>query len=681
VNRLAAESSLYLRQHGDNPVDWYPWGEDAFQKARAEDRPVLLSIGYSSCHWCHVMAHESFEDEATASVMNDLFVNVKVDREERPDVDALYMQATLALHGHGGWPMTVFLTPERKPFYAGTYFPPQPRGGLPGFVDLCRAVAEAYSERRADVVSQADQVIARLDEVSSQAPVDSDIDPRAVDDAMVGLARQHDPANGGFGSAPKFPPSLTLEFLLRRAWADPDSPHAREIAELTLARMAAGGIYDQLGGGFHRYAVDAIWLVPHFEKMLYDNALLARAYALADRVTGNAAHRRVATETLDYLLREMRRDDGAFAAAQDADSPGGEGAYFVWTPADLARVLSPEEAAAAALRFGVSDQGNFEGGASILHLALPLDEVSRRVGEEAGPLLASARRKLLEERATRAAPARDDKAITSWNAMAVAAFADAGLFFDRADYLDVARHTAAFLLDNLIVDGRLHRVHDRQRARHLGQLDDHADLCHALLVLYEATFEPRWLSAARDIASAIIDLFAEDGGFRYVGRDGEQLVAQTRDLEDNPTPAGNSQAAWAFLRLARLTGESELEDRALSALRLVSDSVGTFPHAFGTALTALDFVLSKPREVAVVGDPVDPRFVELVATARAHVGPAAVIAAAASGDTAAAAAAPLLADRPLVDDSPTAYICRDFACELPLTSPELLEELLTRPSR
>ncbi len=681
VNRLAAESSLYLRQHRENPVDWYPWGDEAFERARAEDRPVLLSVGYSSCHWCHVMAHESFEDADTAAVMNELFVNVKVDREERPDVDSLYMQATLALHGHGGWPMTVFLTPERKPFYAGTYFPPQPRGGLPGFVDLCRAVAEAYRERRDDVVAQADQVIARLDEVAAGAAPDGEIDPRVIDDAMVGLARHHDAVNGGFGGAPKFPPSLTLEFLLRRAWAEPDSPHAREIAELTLARMAAGGIYDQLGGGFHRYAVDGIWLVPHFEKMLYDNALLARAYALADRVTGNAAHRRVATETLDYLLREMRRPDGAFAAAQDADSPGGEGAYFVWTPAELARILSPEEAAAASLRFGVTDQGNFEGGATVLHLSLPLEEVSRRIGEDPGPLLASARRKLLEARAGRAAPARDDKAITSWNAMAVAAFADAGLMLDRADYTDVARETAAFLLDNLIVDGRLRRVHDGERAQHLGQLDDHADLCHALLVLYEATFEPRWLSAAREIAASIIDLFGEEGGFRYVGRDGEQLVAQTRDLEDNPTPAGNSQAAWAFLRLARLTGESELEDRALAALRLVSESVGTYPHAFGTALTALDFWLSHPREVAVVGDAADPRFGQLIATARAHAGPAAVIAACAPGDETAISAAPLLADRSLIDDAPTAYICRDFACELPLTSPDLLEELLTRPSR
>jgi uncharacterized protein YyaL (SSP411 family) len=641
---------------------------------------VLLSVGYSSCHWCHVMAHESFEDEGTAAVMNELFVNVKVDREERPDIDGLYMQATLALHGHGGWPMTVFLTPEGKPFYAGTYFPPQARGGLPGFVDLCRAVAEAYHDRRSDVVAQADQVIARLNEVASQSS-EGEIDPRVVDSAMVGLARQHDPVNGGFGSAPKFPPSLTLEFLLRRAWADPNSPHAREIAELTLARMAAGGIYDQLGGGFHRYAVDAIWLVPHFEKMLYDNALLARTYTLADRVTGNIAHRRIATETLDYLLREMRRPDGAFAAAQDADSPGGEGAYFVWTPADLARLLSPEEAAAAQLRFGVTDQGNFEGGATVLHLALPLEDVSRRIGEDASPLLASARRKLLEARATREAPARDDKAITSWNAMAVAAFADAGLVFDRSDYLDVARETAAFLLDNLVVDGRLRRVHDGGRAQHLGQLDDHADLCHALLVLYEATFEPSWLAAARDIAAAMVDLFGEDDGFRYVGRDGEQLVAQTRDLEDNPTPAGNSQAAWALLRLARLTGESDLDDRAQRALRSVSDKVGAFPHAFGTALTALDFSLSQPREIAVVGDLTDPRFEELIATARAHAGPAVVIAAGAPGDEAAIGAAPLLAERPQIDDSPTAYICKDFACELPLTSPDLLEELLTRASR
>ncbi|MEW6583962.1 MAG: thioredoxin domain-containing protein, partial [Actinomycetota bacterium] len=413
MNRLAAETSPYLRQHAENPVDWYPWGDEAFARARAEDRPVLLSIGYSSCHWCHVMAHESFEDDATAAVMNELFVNVKVDREERPDVDALYMQATLAMTGHGGWPMTVFLTPEGRPFYAGTYFPRQARGGLPGFAELCHAVSEAYRERRRDVDAQAAEVEKRLAAMSHRRPSLELLTARMADDATVGLARQFDPVEGGFGAAPKFPPSLALEFLVRRVWRRHDDTHAREMAELTLRRMAEGGIHDQVGGGFHRYSVDAVWLVPHFEKMLYDNALLARAYLLAHRVTGDGEHRHVAERTLDYLLRELRAPDGGFASAQDADSPEGEGAYFVWTPDDLAEVLTPDEARAVTVRFGVHPGGNFEG-ATILHVARPMEAVEQEVGPDAALLVDSALQKLYAARAQRPAPERDDKVVAAW---------------------------------------------------------------------------------------------------------------------------------------------------------------------------------------------------------------------------------------------------------------------------
>jgi uncharacterized protein YyaL (SSP411 family) len=419
VNRLSDEASLYLRQHAENPVDWRPWGEEAFALARAEDRPVLLSIGYSSCHWCHVMAHESFEDPATAAVMNELFVNVKVDREERPDVDALYMQATLALHGHGGWPMTVFLTPDAEPFFAGTYFPPEPRGGLPGFVDLCRAIAQTYAERRGDVESQAAEVTRRLRAGAERGGDTAAIGPEVVSQALLGLARLHDPVHGGFGGAPKFPAPMTVELLLRRAWADPNDAHSGEIAQLTLARMAAGGIHDQIGGGFHRYSVDARWLVPHFEKMLYDNALLARAYALGARVRADPAHAGVAAGVIDYLEREMLLADGGFASAQDADSPGGEGAYFVWTPGGMAEVLDGDELAAALLRFGVREEGNFEAGTSVLHVAATIDEVSTRLDRDATPLLASATAKLLEARAARTPPVRDDKLIASWNGLAV----------------------------------------------------------------------------------------------------------------------------------------------------------------------------------------------------------------------------------------------------------------------
>jgi uncharacterized protein YyaL (SSP411 family) len=678
VNQLAQEASLYLRQHADNPVDGQPWGDEAFARARAEDRPVLLSIGYSSCHWCHVMAHESFEDPDTAAVMNELFVNVKVDREERPDVDALYMQATLSLAGQGGWPMTVFLTPDGRPFYAGTYFPKTARGGLPAFADLCRAIANAYRSRRDDVETQAAEVARRLAASSQRTPADEAPDRRILEDAVVGLARSFDPAEGGFGGAPKFPPSLALEFLLRRLAGRPDDHHAREIVELTLGKMAAGGIYDQVGGGFHRYSVDGHWLVPHFEKMLYDNALLARDYALAHRVTGSPEHARIAQETLDYLLREMRVPGGGFAAAQDADSPGGEGAFFVWTPQEIEALLPETQARTVMLRYGVRPEGNFEG-RTILRVMASVDAVSRELGEDARPHLAAARRAMYEARLNRPAPARDDKVIAAWNGLAIAALADAGLILGRGDYVDAAAATAAFVLDALVVDGRLRRAYMDGAARHLGQLDDHADLCHGLLSLYGATFHPRWLAAARGIAGQMVELFADPqgGGFFYSGADGEPLVARTRDLEDHPTPAGNSQAAHVLLRLADLTGDAALEERALGALGLVRAEMGRFPQAFGTALIALDHHLAERREIAVVGPPDDDRTAELVRAARAGARPADALAVGDPADPEAADAAPLLRDRPLAEGAPAAYICRGFTCQAPVTSPEELSAALT----
>ncbi|MCU0308046.1 MAG: thioredoxin domain-containing protein [Thermoleophilia bacterium] len=677
MNRLATESSLYLRQHAENPVDWYPWGEEAFARAVAEDRPVLLSVGYSSCHWCHVMAHESFEDEAVAAVMNELFVNIKVDREERPDVDALYMQATVAMSGHGGWPMTVFLTPDRRPFFAGTYFPKVARQGMPGFIDVCRGVADAYRSRRGEVDAQAAEVERRLEAGARRTPAEWEPTPDLIDDAVIGMARAFDPQEGGFGGAPKFPPSLALELLLRRAWARPDDVHVREMAELTLQKMAAGGIRDQIGGGFHRYSVDGVWLVPHFEKMLYDNALLARDYALAHRVTGGEHHRRVCESTLDYLLREMRVAGGGFAAAQDADSPGGEGAFFVWTPEELQRILEPAEAQAVAIRFGVRPGGNFEG-RSILHIAAPMEAVAREVGRDAPLILASAAAKMMAARAARPAPARDDKVIVSWNGLAIAALADAGALLGRADHLDAARQTARLILERAVVDGRLHRVLADGEARHLGALDDHANLADGLLALYAADFDPAWLTAARDLAERMVDLFgdAEGGGFYLAGRDGEALITRTRDLEDHPAPAGNSQAAWVLARLAALTGDRDLERTAVRALALVREEMTRWPHGFGTALIAADFLARPRREIAVVGPLEDPGTRALVDAARAGAGPYAVIAAGDPADPAAAAAAPLLRDRPLVDGGPAAYVCERFACRAPVTTPQELRALL-----
>ncbi len=677
MNRLANESSLYLRQHADNPVDWYPWGSEALQRAADEDRPVLLSIGYSSCHWCHVMAHESFEDPETSAVMNELFVNVKVDREERPDVDALYMQATLSLAGQGGWPMTVFLTPDGRPFYAGTYFPNEARGGLPAFPDLCRAIAGAYRNRREDVEGQAEEVARRLAMASERRPSTDDLGTRVLDDAVVGLARIFDPVEGGFGGAPKFPPSLALEFLLRRLWRRPDDINAREMVERTLNAMADGGIHDQVGGGFHRYSVDDHWLVPHFEKMLYDNALLARDYALAHRLTGGPGHRRVAETTLDYLLREMRVEGGGFASAQDADSPGGEGAFFVWSPAELERLLPADQARAVTLRYGVTAEGNFEG-ASILRVVAPLDAVSRELGQDAEPLVAAALPTLYAARAERPAPARDDKVVAAWNGLAIAALADGGVVLGRDDYIDAAAAAADFVLGAMVVDGRLRRVHSHAGPGHLGQLDDHADLCHGLLCLYAATFEPRWLRAARDIAERMVALFGDPvaGGFFYAGSDGEALVARTRELEDHPSPAGNSQAAHVLLRLADLTGESALEDLAVGALRMVLGDLARFPQAFGTALIALDHHLAPRRQIAIVGAPDDPRSAALLQIARQGAGPFDAIAVGDPSDPSAAGAAPLLADRPLVDGAPAAYVCRAFTCLAPVTEPAALASTL-----
>jgi uncharacterized protein len=679
ANRLAGQSSLYLRQHAGNPVDWYPWGEEALARAREEDRPLLLSVGYSSCHWCHVMAHESFEDPDTAEVMNRLFVNVKVDREERPDIDALYMQATMALTGQGGWPMTVFLTPDGRPFYAGTYFPPTARGGLPGFADVCRALAAAYRDRRDDVDAQAAEVAGRLAAIAERAPSAEDLGPAVLDEALVALTRNFDPSEGGFGGAPKFPPSVALEFLVRRLWARPGDRNAREIVELTLGKMAAGGIHDQVGGGFHRYSVDGHWLVPHFEKMLYDNALLARVYALAHRVTGSPDHRRTAEDTLDWLLREMRTPGGGLASAQDADSPGGEGAFFVWTPEELAAALPPAQARAVTLRYGVRPEGNFEG-RTILHLVRTVDAVSAEIGQDAAPLLEEARRTLYAVRSERPAPARDDKAVAAWNGLAIAALADAGVVLDRPDYVAAADALADALLETLVVDGRLRRVAPPDGGTApLAQLDDHADLCQGLLTLYAATFEPRRLTSARDLAGQMTELFAapDGAGFFYTGTDGEPLLARTRELEDQPAPSGNSQAALVLLRLADLTGDRSLEERALGALRMVRGEMARFPQAFGTALIALDHHLAERREIAIVGAADDPRRDELIRVARMGMGPHDALAAGDPADPGAVAGAPLLADRPLVDGAPAAYVCRRFTCLAPVTDPRALADLLS----
>ena len=663
-NRLATEASLYLRQHAENPVDWWPWGADALDDARSRDVPVLLSVGYSSCHWCHVMAHESFEDPVVADLMNALFTCVKVDREERPDVDALYMQATLAMTGHGGWPMTVFLTPGGEPFHAGTYFPPEPRAGMPSFTQVLHGVAEAWRERREQVMRQAEMLATGLrgESVVRVAPPPG---RDAVTAAVEGLRAVYDDAHGGFGGAPKFPPSVVIDLLLRRHWAAQPGD-ALAMATGTLDAMSAGGVFDQVGGGFHRYAVDDIWLVPHFEKMLYDNALLLRDYALARWLTGDAHHGAVAERVAGYLLRDMRVEGGAFAAAQDADSPGGEGAFFTWTPGEIRAVLEPGDAEAVIARFGVTDHGNFEG-RTILRVVDP------RV-----PVTGAALAALRHARDTRPAPARDDKVIASWNGLAIGALAEAGLWMKRPAWLDAARQAARFLLDRMMVDGRLMRVHAAGRARHLGTLDDHADLADGLLALYAADFDPAWLVHARELAEAMLDLFAGStgDGFFMAGSDAPALLARPRDLEDHPSPSGNSQAAWVMARLHLLTGEDRYRRAAEGAVGAVAEQAGRWPQAFARALATADLLSTRPVEVAVVGAPDDPRTIALVEAARLHAGPYAMIATGAPDDPRAHAAAPLLADRPMRDGLPTAYACSGFTCREPVSDPDALISVL-----
>jgi uncharacterized protein YyaL (SSP411 family) len=646
TNRLAEETSPYLLQHKDNPVDWHPWGPEALDRARNENKPILLSIGYSACHWCHVMERESFEDEETARLMNERFICVKLDREERPDLDSIYMEACQAMTGHGGWPLNAFLTPEQAPFYAGTYFPPEPRTGMPSWRQVLQAVAEAWEDRGDEIRADAGRIHERLQGAARLRPSNEVIEPRALDDAVGGLREQYDPVHGGFGGAPKFPPASAIEFLLRRG--------ETEISSHTLRAMASGGMYDQVGGGFARYSVDVRWLVPHFEKMLYDNALLARAYLHGWQVTGDVGFRRVCCETLDWALREMWGPEGGFYSALDADSEGEEGKFYVWTLDELQELVGDE----AARWFGATERGNFEG-----------RNILVRGSEDDPPQLEEWRRTLYEARSRRVWPGLDDKRLTSWNALMISALAEAGAVLDRADYLDAARACADFVLRELRdADARLLRTWKDGRGKLNAYLEDHAFLLEALLTLYEASFEPRWFEAARETAGAMIERFADElhGGFFETSSDHEQLVARRKDLEDHPIPAGNSSAAYGLLRLAALTGEQEYEQGALSVFRLLHEVAPKHPQAFAHLLQALDFHLSPTREVALVGDDTT----DLERVVRGAFRPHLVLA---GGE---ADGVPLLQGRAPVDGRPAAYVCEHFACKAPVTEPDELEALL-----
>jgi uncharacterized protein YyaL (SSP411 family) len=677
ANRLAEATSPYLLQHAANPVDWYEWGPEAFVRAAERDVPILLSVGYAACHWCHVMAHESFEDAETAGIINEHFVSVKVDREERPDVDAVYMDAVQAMTGQGGWPMTVFLTPEGEPFYAGTYFPDVPRHGMPSFRQVLMALAEAWRERRSEVTGQGRRVTEALRLGLAGRASHEPLTDTLLQEALRGLRASFDPAWGGFGGAPKFPQPMTLEFLLRMHLRG--APEALDMVTRTLDRMAAGGMHDQLGGGFHRYSVDARWHVPHFEKMLYDNALLARLYLHGWQVTDHGAYRRVAERTLDYLLREMRHPDGGFFSSQDADSEGVEGRFFVWSYRELVEVAGPHGEAVAAY-LGALPEGNWEG-TNVLWTLRPLEEVASGAGMEPEALaeaVEAAHVRLLAARERRVHPAVDDKVLAAWNGLAIAALAEAGRAIGEPRYVEAAATAAEFVLTRMVgADGRLHRSWREGRTSGPGFLEDHAMMAWGALELYQSTYDPSWMRRARTLADRLIDSFADPGGdgFYQTPADANDLLVRPKELFDNAVPSGNSVAADVLQRLSLLTGDPAYERAAVGALRLVRDLLQRAPTAFGHALGALDLYLSDAREIAVVGEPGRERDA-LVREATRRFLPNAVLAAAAPEDAEAVDAVPLLADRPLVDGRAAAYVCVRFACLRPVTTPEALSAQL-----
>jgi uncharacterized protein len=679
ANRLANETSPYLLQHKDNPVDWYPWGEEALKRAREEDKPILLSVGYSACHWCHVMERESFEDEATARIMNEHFVNIKVDREERPDIDSIYMSAVQALTRHGGWPMTVFLTPDGAPFYGGTYFPPAPRGGLPSFQQVLLSLADAYTSRHDEVLRSAQSVREYLETSTGAAMPKARVGVELLDGAARSLLSQLDRRFGGFGGAPKFPQAMNLEVLLRHYHRTGDLG-ALSGVEDTLRAMANGGIYDQLGGGFARYSVDEYWLVPHFEKMLYDNALLSRLYLEAHQATGDVFYRRIAEETLDYVLRDMTSPEGGFYSAEDADSEGEEGKFYVWTPEEIEEALGPEDAKLARRFWDVTEGGNFEG-KNILYVPRPPEAVAAEFGlspEELWDRIVEIRAQLFGEREKRVRPGRDEKVLSAWNGLMLRSFALAARVLGREDYREVAEKNAAFLLEKLRVDGRLRRSYKDGQARLGGYLEDYAMVADGLVTLYEATFDVRWLVEADTLCDAISELFwDEERRFFYdTPADHEELVTRPRDVYDSAAPSGTSVATDVLLRLTLLLDRDDYRRRAEAVLEELSGGMEKLPGAFGRLLAALDFSLAEPREIAIIGDPGSPDTQALIDAVYGFYLPNKVVAGRAEDDEEPAGLIPLLADRPARDGKATAYVCVQYTCKTPATDPEELSRQL-----
>ncbi len=671
-NRLAQETSPYLLQHQYNPVQWYPWGEDALRKSREENKPIFLSVGYSACHWCHVMEHESFEDEGIAEILNEHFVSIKVDREERPDIDGIYMEAVQMMTGQGGWPMSVFLLPDLRPFFGGTYFPPDDKWGRPGFKNVLLRLAEVYQTRQEDLHDNAESITANLQQMGVVTSATSDLKSEWINQAAQELKERFDSTWGGFGSAPKFPPSMALMLLLRKWKRSPDQ-ELLKMVEVTLQRMALGGMYDQLGGGFHRYSVDAYWLIPHFEKMLYDNALLSRVYLEAYQATGSAFYRSVVADTLDYVLREMTSPGGGFYSAQDADSEGEEGKFFVWRPEEIEEVLGKEEADIFSRFYSVTEEGNFEGNTSALFIQKPPRVFAEELGiteEKLFEVLQRGRAKLFAERERRVKPGLDDKILTSWNGLMIGSMALAGRILEHRPYVEEASKAADFILNNMRDERGLLRSHREGVSKFNAYLDDYAFLIVGLVDLYEASFEPRWIRAASDLAREMVSRYWDDegGGFFFTAHDHEQLIVRKKMTQDGAVPSGNSMAALGLLKLAKLSGEAEFAERGEDVLRSFGEYLGRVPAAFHMMLVALDFHLDSPVEVAIVGErnADDTRAVFRAVESRFI--PNKVLAyKSESSDEETDAAVPLLDGKSMVDGQATVYLCENFTCKEPLT--------------
>ncbi len=682
TNRLIKETSPYLLQHAHNPVDWYPWGAEAFEAAQREQKPILLSVGYSACHWCHVMEHESFENEAIAKLMNENFINIKVDREERPDVDHIYMNAVQLMTRRGGWPMTVFLTPDAIPFYAGTYFPPEDRYNMPGFPRVLISLADAFRQRPDDIAETASSLLSEMHRSGEVKESSALLSTELLDDAYRGIIRNFDPNNGGFGSAPKFPPAMTLEFLLRHFDRTGES-HALEIVKHTCRKMAEGGIYDHLGGGFHRYSTDAKWLVPHFEKMLYDNALLSRLYLHFFQVTADASARLVVEGILDYVVREMTDGLGGFYSTQDADSEGVEGKFFVWSEQEIEQVLGATDGALFSAYYNVTEAGNFED-ENILNVTRDIAAVAaaEKVSvEKLSEVLEDGRRKLFAVRELRVKPGRDEKVLTAWNGLMLASFAEAAAVLNRPDYLEIAKRNARFVLDNLKRDGLLLRTYKQGEAKLNAYLEDYAFYIDGLVTLYETCGEIEWFKAACVLTDTMIEEFWDDeaGGFFFTGKSHETLIVRAKDFFDNATPSGNSVAAEVLLRIGLLRGNQDYSRRAATVLRLTSDSVRRYASGFGRMLCAFDFNLATPYEIAIIGAAGTPETLALLKEVWQPYLPNKVVAQASFPDTDANALIPLLRDRPPIDGKTTAYVCEHFTCKQPVTKSEDLA-LQLKPS-